>query len=288
MEYNFKKEAKLYAYSGGNLHQLDIYTDISVSQTFNESDYAKKTLHTPLSLYKGAVIGKANPANFSFTVPLRATDEASVLYTLMAPDYSTGNIPSIELYFKVKSVVYKIEKAVIESVVYNIDITSVMSVSITGTASKISEQPSLPAVPIITPSGQYLTISGIEVTLDDNVMNSIAAVHVEINNKINWLDNYTLQNSLNDSMVYPEKYVLSERRVSGSITQFLTDENLNQGSNYSTVYPIAIDILTHNGQIITFDLAESVFTRRLNIEEIITRVYDFRLTSDEVFRYPEI
>ena len=43
--YNFKKATKLYIVENGNKHTIDIYPDISASQTFEEQGYKRKTLH---------------------------------------------------------------------------------------------------------------------------------------------------------------------------------------------------------------------------------------------------
>lgn len=49
--YNFKKNAKLYIVeldangSATNQHSIEIYSDITASQTFDEQSYKRKTLH---------------------------------------------------------------------------------------------------------------------------------------------------------------------------------------------------------------------------------------------------
>lgn len=289
MYYNFKKEVKVYAYSAGTLYRLDVYSDISLSQTFKESDYERKTLHTPLDLYRGGVIEQANPANFSVTIPLRSTTESSFLYSLMAPDYTSGNIPSFDLYVELSSTIYKLETAVVENVVYNLEKDKVLTISISGTGAKLTQGNTLPATPVSL-NTNYLSIAGVEATVDDQILSSIAAVHLEIDNSITWLPCTTVHAAVAGEVVYPTQYVLTERRVSGSITQFLTDDNINSGYDYGT-YPISVDIYTDlniGGPILTFDLPETIFTRRVSMEDLVTRVYDFRLTSNEVFVYPEI
>lgn len=288
MIYNFKKDAKVFIYSSGVLYKIDIYPDITFSQTFKETDYDRKTLHEPLSLYKGGTINQANVVNFSTTIPLRSTDTHSMLYSLMSPDYFSGNIQSFDIYVQLNSVIYKVEQSVIENVVYNIDMRSILTISISGTAAKISTVPNLPTGSIVYPAGDYLAIRGIEVTIDDTLLDSIASMHIEIANTITWLPYNTVHSAVASTTSYPYTYVLSGRRLSGSITQFLTDLSINQGADYGT-YPISIDIYTSSSStILTFDLPETIFTRRLNVEDLITRVYDFRLTSNELFKYPEV
>ena len=65
--YNFKQEAEVYVVSGGT-HRIHV-TDISFGQTFSEESYSVNTIHSPNNLFEASVINKANPANFSFSVP---------------------------------------------------------------------------------------------------------------------------------------------------------------------------------------------------------------------------
>ena len=69
--YNFKRDAKVYIEFDSLLYPIDVYPDLSFSQTYNENSYKKKTLHSPLNLNEGATIVEANPANFSFTTPVK-------------------------------------------------------------------------------------------------------------------------------------------------------------------------------------------------------------------------
>jgi hypothetical protein len=90
--------------------------------------------------------------------------------------------------------------------------------------------------------------------------------------------------------MYPGSYVLQKRTLSGSITQFITSENSSTLSDTSTnsVINISVYDLTYSSSnpLLKFDLPSTVFTRRINFEELINRVYDFRLnynsTTDAV------
>ena len=74
--YNFKKNIKLYivelnaAGAPTNRHAVEIYSDVSASQTFDEQSYKRKNLHALIDLHEYAVINNANVANFSFTTPI--------------------------------------------------------------------------------------------------------------------------------------------------------------------------------------------------------------------------
>ena len=78
------------------------------------------------------------------------------------------------------------------------------------------------------------------------------------------------------------------RTFSGSITQFLTSANVDSLSDTSTTAPIVISIYNKGAStaILEFNLPSTVFTRRLNFEELINRVYDFRLNTNSTIVKP--
>lgn len=281
--YNFKKNAKLYIVEGGNKHSINIYSDISASQTFDEQSYKLKTLHNLNNLHEGATITKASPANFGFTTPILDATSAPVILRL-ATDYTGGNIPSFDVYIESDNVRYKLEKAVIESSTFNISMDSVLTVSISGSASKLSvHQGSIPGTPVVDVVTGYVKPTGVAVTINSIALESIASLNIEVANDVSWTPNSTLHKSLSNNIAYPESYTIQGRRVSGSITQFLTSDNVASLSDTTTTSPIVIDIFTAIGQttpFLKFNLPSSVFTRRLNMDELFNRVYDFRLNSN--------
>lgn len=291
--YNFKKNAKAYIVtldvSGNPLqrHQIDIYSDISASQTFDEQGYKRKTLHALTDVHQHAVITKASPANFSFTTPIPNAATTPIVLTL-GGTYNTGTIESFDLYIESDNVIYRIQKAVISDMTFNIEKESVLTVSVSGTASRLSKfgnvgQVTIPGT-VNTLTRSYTSIDRLSVSVNNTVLESIASVNIEVRNDIAWTANNTLNNSIAGTITYPANYVLQERTMSGSITQFLTSDNVDTLSDTSTSAPIVLSIFftgySSSTPLLQFNLPSTVFTRRLNLDELINRVYDFRLNSN--------
>lgn len=308
--YNFKKNAKVYLVeldSAGtviNQHLLDIYSDVSASQTFDEQGYKRKTLHALTDLHEHAVVNNANPANFSFTTPIRdvitstAVNGITPAFLRLGSEYSSGNLAYFDLYIQSDNVIYKLTKCVIESMTFNIAMNSVLTVSISGTASKLSKfgnvgAVTIPGTPVVnTFSGQeygYTRIKSMSASIAGSLLDSIAALSIDLKHDIQWYSNNTINEAITGNMMYPGAYKLQGRTYSGSITQFLTSANVDTISDTSTSSAIVIDIFSSGSTttpILRFNFPSTVFTRRLNFEELINRVYDFRLNTNTTIVKP--
>lgn len=286
--YNFRRDAKVYIYTENILYPIDIYPDLTFSQTYNEQPYAKKTLHNQLALNQGAVITEANVANFTFTSPFRFSTDAEPLLGLLNRPYSSGNITPVDIYVSFTDVIFKLEKSAIETLTFNIEMGSVFTVSVSGSFSKLLPVSNLPATPAAKDTDPYVRIYGVSAQIGATTISSVAALNIEIANSIEWTKNTTLHKSLANQLAYKDSYVLQERRVTGSVTEFLLDTS---GADYSTTSFLVIKLYTEANQnpaFMTFNLPEVVYTRRLNVDELLTRVYDFRLTSNNVIILPTV
>ena len=290
--YNFKKNAKAYIVTSDaspQQHQIDIYPDLSASQTFDEQSYKRKTLHTQNHMHEFAVVNNANPANFSFTTPIPNSGSTPIILAL-GGTYSTitSNMVSFDLYIESDNVIYKLQKCVIESLAFNIEMNSVLTVSVSGTASKLVKFGNVGAVTIPgtvnTFTRSYAKIDSLTVKIGGSTLDSITAAHFDIKNDVTWYQNNTINEAVAGTMMYPGAYSLQGRTFSGSITQFLTSENLDLISDTSTTSSIIISMYYNTYSTTTalleFNLPSTVFTRRLNFDELINRVYDFRLNSN--------
>jgi len=287
--YNFKKDIQVYVEYDGFLIPIDVYPDITFSQTYNENDYSKKTLHQPLNLNKGATIVEANTANFSFTTPIKYENNVLIDALLFGVDYETGNIEPIDLYVVTTSKIFKLKTCVLEQLTLNIERVGLFSISVSGTAELLQEVPALPKVPEPQNIDPYTIIRCVKVKIDNTVLDSVAAISIDIANGIEWTRNTTLHSSLNNQVSFKRNYVLTERRISGSVTEFLLDSG--PLPEYSTTSSMTIELASEIGEtppFLTFNLPQVVYTRRLNVDEVFTRVYDFRLTDNTVSVIPSI
>jgi Phage tail tube protein len=292
--YNFKKNAKAYIVYYDNAgavyrqYQVEIYNDITASQTFDEQGYKQKTLHSLVSVHEKATLNSANPANFSFTTPLLSISEAPIFLTL-GGDCSAGNLSSFDLYIESDNIIYKLTKCVIEQMAYNIERTSILTVSIAGTASKLEKygnvgSVTIPGTPLTYGVKSYIPISKLKVALDNVTIDSISGISLNINNEISWYPSKTVNQALAGTTMYPSSYILQGRSFSGSITQFLTSENSDIGNDTSVssqvIVQIYSDLYSVSTPILQFNFPSTSLTRRVNFEELIDRIYDFRLNSN--------
>lgn len=294
--YNFKKNAKLYIVeldaSGAatNQHSIEIYSDITASQTFDEQGYKTKTLHNQLALHEYAVVNNANVGNFSFTTPVLNVSTIPKLLTL-GGEYSSGNLTSFDTYIQSDNVIYKLTKCIVEGLTFNIERNAVLTMSVSGTTSKINKfgnvgSVTIPGTPVSVGTKAYTSIDRMNISINGSALDSIASVHVDLKNDVSWYSNNTVNEAVAGTMMYPGSYVLQGRTLSGSITQFLTSANVDTLVDTSTSAPIIISLYnvgySSTTPILEFNLPSTVFTRRLNFEELINRVYDFRLNSNTI------
>lgn len=298
--YNFKKNAKLYivelnaAGSATNQHSIEIYSDITASQTFDEQSYKRKTLHNLVDVHEHAVVNNANVGNFSFTTPIISKTTTPIVLTL-GSDYSSGNLTNFDSYIESDNVIYKLTKCVIDQLTFNLERNAVLTVSVSGTMSKLSKfgnvgSVTIPGTPVAVEPKTYTAIDRMTVSVGTDLLDSIASIHIDLRNDISWYNNNTVQEAVAGTMMYPGSYVLQGRILSGSITQFLTSANVDSGADTSTNTQITISIYStgysSSTPILQFNLPSTVFTRRLNFEELINRVYDFRLNSNSTIVKP--
>lgn len=285
--YNFKKNAKAYIVTSDAVPQqyrIDLYSDITASQTFDEQGYKRKTLHNLNHLHDHAVVNRANPANFSFTTPIPNVSSTPIILTL-GSDYSTGNIKYFDLYIESDNVIYVLNTCVIESMTFNIEMRAILTVSISGTASKLSKFGNVGSVTIPgavnTFTRSYTIVDRLNTTIEGITLDSLAAINMDLKNDLSWTGYTTINQAVAGTMMYPNGYVLQGRTLSGSLTEFITSQNTDKLFDTSTDSPVNISIyyLGYSSTIplLKFILPSTVFTRRLNFEELINRVYDFRL-----------
>ena len=289
--YNLKKNAKLYIVEGINKHAIEIYSDISASQTFDEQSNKQKTLHSLNSLHETATITRANPANFSFTTPIKnVVSGLTPIVLTLGSTYSNGTISSFDVYIETDNVTYKIEKCVIESLTFNIERESILTVSVSGTGSRMSQY-STTAAPQTIPgtllnvgTSTYIVNKAISTRINSVEMASVAALNIELSNSVNWTPNNTLHSSLQGSIAYPVSYIVGERSLKGSITQFLTSDNIgtviSDTSTNSTLDIKLFDVIGAAEPVLRFNLPSIVYTKRIGIEDIINRVFDYRLNTN--------
>ena len=295
MSYSFLKESKLYIEYGGSKYRIYTTTAISFSQTFAEDSYPVKTLHDQSKMLAGTTITKANPAQFSFTVPLTAEKDESIVMDLITDlvatsdsDIETQQLKSFNIYVQTGSSTFKVESCVITGANFSFSQLEQFKVEIEGQGTKLSrignESYNLGVIQSESPTRTPLLIYP-EVTVDSLNMTSIISVSVQIQNNVDWTPFETLHSSLDvtnsSNAMFPSAYVVSERIVSGTINQYQTDNNITQFDDFSTNSNITIKAVqvgkdSSDSGFFKININPASFTARMAVTSVYTQSYDFR------------
>ena len=302
MNFEFLKDSKVWLVYSGTTYRLHI-TSISFNQAFKQDIYRTKTLHDSFGTYntgtllEGSSINTANPANFSFTIPM--VDENSAhqhkpIELLLDHNGSDVGINTFTLYIDPNSSLehlYKIEDCAIVSGSFSIPRTGLMTVSIEGQGSKVSRVP-ISSVTLVDNSytSTFSTTFGIartvDVSINSSTLDNVIGINMEVQNNIEWTKNTTLHDSLSvtnaSNSMFPSTFVLKDRVVSGNINQYIssvTQSNTNlQTWKESIPVHIRAGLSSSNYQL-KAELTPCSFTNRIRAEGVFAQAYDFRLLS---------
>ena len=306
MSYSFLRESKLYIVYGGTKYRIYTSSAISLNQTFAEDSYSVKTLHDQSKMFEGSIINKANPASFSFDVPLTIEKDESVIIDLLS-DLTAGQLTSFDIYIVTTNSTFKLENAVITNSSMDFIPDNPFIIRLEGEGTKLTrvgdESQTIPGDGVTgsdyttdppevlfpelrnrtrTPLIVYPVISA-----DSLDMTHIISVNLRISNEINWTNYSTLQDSLlitnndTDTIMFPSKYTVERRTASGEIRQYQVDNNVSQFDNFSTNTDLTIKaIKVGNAPSATpffqIRLNPISYTARVDVAPVFTQSYDFK------------
>ena len=296
MSYSFLRESKLYIVYGGNKYRIYTSTAISLDQTFAEESYSVKTLHDQSKMFEGSTITKANPASFSFDVPLTIEKDESIMLTL-ATEISTSQqsgittqqLKSFDVYIQTGSSTFKLESAVITGATLDFLQDNQFTLRLEGQGTKLTragnESYSIPGSlqsesATRTPLLVYPVISA-----DSLNMSSIMSANLQIQNNITWTPYETINDSLSvtssSNAIFPTTYTLGNRIISGEIRQYQTDNNVAQFDDFSTSTNLTIKAIqtgkaTNATPFFQIQLNPVKYTARMDPAEVYTQSYDYR------------
>jgi len=287
MSYSFLKESKLYIVYSGSKYRIYTSSAISFSQTFASDSYSVKTLHDQSKMFEGATITKANPANFEFDVPLTKEKDESIIIDLLS-DVTDEQLKSFDVYLQSNQSTFKLENAIITGGAIDFSRKNPLTIRLQGEGTKFSkvgdENFTIPGSlqsesATRTPLMVYPVVS-----IDSLDMNNILSTTVNIQNNIDWTPYETLQSSLSvtnaSNVMRPSNYVVTKRIISGAISQYQTDNNINQFDDFSTAANITlkgikVEDAANATPFIQLALNPATFTARMNPAEVFTQSYDF-------------
>jgi len=295
-EYNFLRESELHIHYGSNRYNVKITPAFSFDQTFAEDAYSVKTLHDQTKMFQGTSVTKANPANFSFEVHLTTEKDESIVLDLLT-DYDTSSgeqlLKSFDMYIVSSESTFKLEGCIITSGDFNFAKNKPLSLRVSGQAKKLSrvgdENYSLPGNLQSASATRTPTKPLLDVELDIGQTNSYSDISnlisatLSVQNNISWTPYETLQDSLSvtsaSNAMYPSRYSLNDRVVSGNITQFHTDANTSEYQTFDTANNIRIKTLVNNSTFFNASMVGCMFTKRTSTTEVFTQTYDYRLVT---------
>ena len=295
MSYSFLRESKLYIEYGGSKYRIYTTTAISFSQTFAEDSYPVKTLHDQSKMFEGSTITKANPAQFSFTVPLTVEKDESIVMDLITDLVATSEsdiehqqLKSFNMFIQTGSSTFKVENCVITSANFAFNPREQFTVVVEGQGTKLTRvgDESFNLGTIQSESSTRTPLQTFPVvTVDSLDMSSIIGVTLQIQNDISWTPFETLQNSLavtnSSNAMFPSAYTVEKRIVSGAINQYQTDNNITQFDDFSTSSNLSITAKkSDNTDFWKITLNPVMYTARMQPADAYTQSYDFRSTDN--------
>ena len=266
---------------------LDVQEDINFSQTFTDNTYPQKTIHEQHKLHEASSIKKANPANFSFTIPALTENDLDVVFNLLV-DYKSGEstLNTFDLYIKLPNDVYLLKKCVITNGTFIIEKLENLKLGIQGEASKLIRNSAFPGLTATRSSTRtHQRIDYLSVSVDStSLTEGVYKVSVELQNEIEWTPYETVNSALSATTaltsMYPSNFTLKKRILSGSIGQYVLSNFNSDTQQWKTGVPIVIKAGESATQGFQFDLSNCTFTNRNIVEDVFTQSYDWIMNDN--------
>tara|TARA_X000001382_G_scaffold54672_2_gene37317 strand:+ start:1180 stop:1944 length:765 start_codon:yes stop_codon:yes gene_type:complete len=243
-------------------------------------------------MFEGSTITKANPANFSFEVPLTAEKDESIVITLLS-DLTDAQLKSFDLYVQTGSSTFKIENAVITNADFAFATREQFSVAISGQGTKLTragnESYTIPGSLQSESSTRTPQTIYPVVTIDSLDMSSILSANVSISTEISWTKYDNLHDSLSvtnsSNAMFPSTYTIGKRIASGAITQYQNDNNITQFDDFNTSSNLILKAVetgkaSSDSGFFQLQLNPVSYTARMGVAEVYTQSYDFTSTDN--------
>jgi hypothetical protein len=244
-------------------------------------------------MFEGSTITKANPANFSFEVPLTTEKDESIVIDLLSDLVDSEQLKSFDMYVQTGSSTFKLENAVVTAGNFTFSPSNQFLVAIDGEGTKLSrvgdESFSIPGSAQSETSTRNPLLIYPVVSFDSLDMSSIIGLTLRISNNIEWTAFETLHDSLSvtnsSNAMFPSAYTLGTRTVSGEIRQYQTDNNNTQFDDFSTSSDLTIKAVkvgeaSNATPFFQIQLNPISYTARMQPGEAYIQSYDFTSTDN--------
>ena len=292
--FNFNKEAEVYLHDGSTYHRLDVGPDLSFSQTFTDKTYPQKTLHEQHKMHEASNIKKANAANFEMTIPMITQSALDVVFNLLV-DYKTGTytLNTFTLYIKLPNDVYKLETCVITNGTFIIEKLQNLKLTLAGEASKLTRGTTDldDDVDLLPSRGtrDYQLTKELAVSIDGNNLSSgLYKCSIELQNEVKWIPYETVNDALNvtnaATSMYPSKFTLDKRILSGSVGLYVTSASNSDVQSWKEDVTVVItagnSLAGASFRGFKFNLEHCTFTNRNTVGDVYTQAYDWKMNDN--------
>lgn len=282
--YSIRHNSKVYIVKDNLRYELQVYPNLTFSQTYEEKGHSVKTLHTQFDMFEKASITRANPANFGFTVLIDKGGDFEVLRDWLIDTVGESSVESLvtyDVYVDTGAHIFKLTKGVLTGATFQVARDALITVSLTGEATKLEKVPALVGIPQARTKADTFIPRQVEILKNGVLVDNLMSVSVEFNNRVNWIDYETLHKSLYvatpEDTQYPEAFVVSSRSLSGTIRRYLTELS-SEPNQWQLNVPLKIRISDGTADRLTFDIPSVVVTTNIMPEEIYTETDTFRMT----------
>ena len=299
MSYSFLRESKLYIVHGGNKYRIYTTSAITFNQTFAEDSYSVKTLHDQSKMFEGSSVTTANPANFSFEVPLTVEKDESIVMDLLndvvettVAGIKTQQLKTFNIYIQTGSSTFKLDTCAITAGNFNFSPREQASLEIEGEAAKLSrvgdESYNLGTIQSESSTRTPLLVYPVA-SIDSLSLNSLLSATVQVQNTIEWNPYKNVHSSLavtsSSNAMFPSAYTLGNRIVSGAIEQYQTDSNITQFDDFSTssnitVKAVKVGNASNHAGFWKININPAMYTARMEVQDLYKTSYDFRSTDN--------
>jgi len=270
-------------------YDLEVGPELSFSQTFTEDTHSVDTIHEN-KFFDASTITKANPANFSFKLPVISETDFDIVRTKLI------DCTTFDLYVSTQQDVFRLENSVLTNGTFDIERLKPLSMTVTGEASKLTKvgvnlpytvpgalQGSKAASTHLISEEHTITLGG------SDISNSVFSIKAELQNDIEWIPYQTVNAGLGvtnaSTAMFPSSFTINKKSLAGSIGRYLCDTTGADAQTFSTGTSLRIqagkDLHASNAYPgIDINMASCSFTNRANVAEVFTESYDWRFTDN--------
>tara|TARA_B100001093_G_C26112416_1_gene711491 strand:- start:25 stop:570 length:546 start_codon:yes stop_codon:yes gene_type:complete len=137
---------------------------------------------------------------------------------------------------------------------------------------------------LVSPSSTRTPVKALlDVEVGGSDVTNLVSTTLSVQNNIDWTPYETLHESLSvtnaSNAMYPSTYSLKDRVVSGNIVQYTGNNNSTTAQSFNTNTSVAVKTINQSSTFFNANLSGCMFTKRLNVAEVFTQTFDYRLVT---------